>query len=110
NLTLKMGVKTIPEDRLERLTPVSHHVAELVNLTLNPQAAYVGASAFAHKAGLHTSAIARRKDAYEHVDPELVGNGTRFVVSELSGRSTLELKARELGLDLGGAALGSVVD
>src|SRR5207249_5382883 len=66
--------------------------------------------AFAHKAGLHTSAIARRKDAYEHVDPELVGNGTRFVVSELSGRSTLELKARELGLDLGGAALGSVVD
>jgi 2-isopropylmalate synthase len=110
NLTLKMGVETIPPERLERLTPVSHHIAELVNLTLNPQAAYVGTSAFAHKAGLHTSGIARTRDAYEHVDPELVGNGTRFVVSELAGRSTLELKARELGLDLGGAALGTVVD
>ena len=110
NLTLKMGVETIPRDRLERLTPVSHHVAELVNMPLNPQAPYVGMSAFAHKAGLHTSAIARRKDAYEHVDPEVVGNGTRFVVSELAGRSTLELKANELGLDLGGAALGEVVD
>jgi 2-isopropylmalate synthase len=110
NLTLKMGVQTIPKDRLERLTPVSHHIAELVNLTLNPQAAYVGGSAFAHKAGLHVSAIVRRKDAYEHVDPESVGNGTRFVVSELAGKSTLELKARELGLDLGGAALNEVVD
>jgi 2-isopropylmalate synthase len=110
NLTLKMGIETIPRDRLDRLTPVSHHIAELVNMPLNPQAPYVGASAFAHKAGLHTSAIARKKDAYEHVDPEVVGNGTRFVVSELAGRSTLELKARELGLDLGGAALGSVVD
>jgi 2-isopropylmalate synthase len=110
NLTLKMGVETIPHDRLERLTPVSHHIAELVNMPLNPQAPYVGMSAFAHKAGLHTSAIARKKDAYEHVDPEIVGNGTRFVVSELAGRSTLELKARELGLELGGAALGEVVD
>jgi len=110
NLTLKMGIETIPRDRLERLTPVSHHIAELVNMPLNPQAPYVGNSAFAHKAGLHTSAIARKKDAYEHVDPEVVGNGTRFVVSELAGRSTLELKARELGLDLGGAALGEVVD
>ena len=110
NLTLKMGLETIPRDRLERLTPVSHHVAELVNMPLNPQAPYVGGSAFAHKAGLHTSAIARRKDAYEHVDPEIVGNGTRFVVSELAGRSTLELKAKELGLELGGAALGEVVD
>ncbi|HET7654109.1 MAG TPA: citramalate synthase [Acidimicrobiales bacterium] len=110
NLTLKMGIETIPRDRLDRLTGVSHHIAELVNMPLNPQAPYVGASAFAHKAGLHTSAIARKKDAYEHVDPEVVGNGTRFVVSELAGRSTLELKAKELGLELGGAALGSVVD
>src|SRR4051812_25554150 len=110
NLTLKMGVRTIPQDRLERLTPVAHHIAELVNITSNPQQPYVGSSAFAHKAGLHTSAIARRPDAYEHVPPGAVGNGTRFVVSELAGRSTLELKAKELGLDMGGAALGSVVD
>src|SRR5688572_27702341 len=64
NLTLKMGVRTIPADRLERLTPVSHHIAELVNMPLNPQAPYVGSSSFAHKAGLHVSAIVRRPDAY----------------------------------------------
>ena len=86
NLTLKMGIETIPADRLERLTPVAHHVAELVNMALNPQAPYVGESAFAHKAGLHVSAIAKRPDAYEHVAPDSVGNGTRFVVSELAGQ------------------------
>jgi 2-isopropylmalate synthase len=110
DLTLKMGVRTIPADRLERLTPVSHHIAELVNITLDPQSPFVGPSAFAHKAGLHTSAIARARDAYEHIDPNGVGNGTRFVVSELSGKSTLQFKAEELGLDLDGAALGSVLD
>jgi 2-isopropylmalate synthase len=110
NLTLKMGLETIPADRLDRLTQVSHHIAELVNFNPDPQQAYVGASAFAHKAGLHTSAIARRPDAYEHVDPARVGNGTRFVVSEMAGRSTLELKARELGLQLDGKVLGDVVD
>ena len=110
NLTLKMGIETIPADRLERLTPVAHHVAELVNMPLNPQAAYVGHSAFAHKAGLHTSAIAKRPDAYEHVSPEVVGNGTRFVVSELAGKSTLVLKAKELGLELDGPQLAEVVE
>jgi 2-isopropylmalate synthase len=110
NLTLKMGVRTLPEGRLSRLTSVAHHVAELVNFTVNPQQPYVGSSAFAHKAGLHTSAISRRKDAYEHVDPEAVGNGTRFLVSEMSGRSTLELKAQEIGLSVDGKVLGDVVD
>jgi len=110
NLTLKMGVETIPADRLERLTPVAHHVAELVNMALNPQAAYVGESAFAHKAGLHTSAIAKRPDAYEHVPPDTVGNGTRFVVSELAGKSTILLKAQELGLELDGPQVNDVVD
>ena len=110
NLSLKMGVRTIPEERLERLTPVAHHIAEVVNMPLDPQQAYVGASAFAHKAGLHTSAIARASDAYEHVNPEIVGNGTRFVVSELAGKSTLQLKARELGIELDGPALNEIVD
>ncbi len=103
NLTLKMGIATLPADRMELLTPVSHHIAELVNRPLNPQAPYVGTSAFAHKAGLHVSAIARAKDAYEHVDPVSVGNGTRFVVCELAGKSTIKLKAEELGLPLDGA-------
>jgi 2-isopropylmalate synthase len=110
NLTLKMGIATIPPDRLERLTPVAHHVAELVNMALNPQAAYVGSSAFAHKAGLHMSAIAKRPDAYEHVTPNAVGNGTRFVVSELAGKSTVLLKAQELGLELDGPQVNEVVD
>jgi 2-isopropylmalate synthase len=110
NLTLKMGIETIPPDRLERLTPVAHHVAELVNMALNPQAPYVGESAFAHKAGLHVSAIAKRPDAYEHIPPDTVGNGTRFVVSELAGRSTILLKAQELGLELDGPQVNDVVD
>jgi 2-isopropylmalate synthase len=110
NLSVKMGIETIPADRLERLTPVAHHVAELVNLAPDPQQPYVGTSAFAHKAGLHMSAIARAPDAYEHVDPETVGNGTRFVVSELAGRSTIDMKARELGLSLDGPAMSRVLD
>jgi 2-isopropylmalate synthase len=110
NLTLKLGVETIPRERIALITPVSRHVAEIVNLTVDPQKPYVGKSAFTHKAGLHTSAIARRRDAYEHVDPDAVGNGTRVVVSELSGRSTLAMKANELGITLDSASLSSVLD
>ena len=103
-------VSTIPADRLQLLTPVAHHISELVNIAPNPQQPFVGASVFAHKAGLHTSAIARRSDAYEHISPELVGNGTRFVVSEMAGRSTLAMKAAELGLELDSEAMTSVLD
>ncbi len=110
NLSLKLNVRTIPPDRLERITPVSHHIAELVNIAPAPQQPYVGTAAFAHKAGLHTSAIARRRDAYEHIAPDSVGNGTRFVVSEMAGRSTLALKAQELGLELDSDALSGVLD
>ncbi len=110
NLTLKMGITTIPANRLERLTPVARYIGEIVNRTMDPQQPYVGISAFTHKAGLHTSAIARRKDSYEHVSPDLVGNGTRFVVSELSGKSTVELKAKELGLALGSDELSVALD
>ncbi|MGI8493396.1 MAG: citramalate synthase [Acidimicrobiales bacterium] len=110
NLTLKMGVRTIGEEGLTRLTPVSHHIAELANLAPAANQPYVGASAFAHKAGLHTSAIARSRQAYEHVDPDAVGNGTRFVVSEMAGRATIALKAEELGLDLDSTAMGDVVE
>ena len=110
NLSLKMGVETLPEGRLAKLTPVAHHVAELVNFAADPQQPYVGSTAFAHKAGLHTSAIARRRDAYEHVDPESVGNGTRFLVSEMSGRSTIELKADQLGIQMDGDTLGEIVE
>lgn len=110
NLQLKMGFQCLPEGNLDRLTAVSNHVAEVLNRPLNPQAPYVGASAFAHKAGLHVSAIARAKDAYEHVAPETVGNGTRFVVSEMAGRATIQMKAEELKLEMDGAAVNQVID
>jgi 2-isopropylmalate synthase len=110
NLSLKLHIRTIPADRLERLTPVSHHIAELVNITPSPQQPYVGNSAFAHKGGLHASAVARSADLYEHVEPNSVGNGTRVVVSEMAGRSTLAMKAAELGLELDGEVLGRVLD
>ena len=110
NLELKLGYRCLPEGRLAKLTSVSHHVAELLNRAINPQAPYVGSGAFAHKAGLHVSAIARAKDAYEHVDPEAVGNGTRFVVSEMAGRATITMKAAELGLPMDGPAVNTVID
>ena len=110
NLQLKMGYQVLPEGRIAELTAVSHHIAELVNRPLDPQAPYVGTGAFAHKAGLHVSAIAKRKDAYEHVAPESVGNGTRFVVSEMAGKATFKIKAEELGLAMDGAVINHVID
>lgn len=110
DLSLKLRVRTVPEERLERLTPVAHHIAELVNIAPSPQQPYVGTSVFAHKAGLHASAVAKSSDLYEHVDPDLVGNGRRVVVSELAGRSTLAMKAAELGLAVDGEVLGRVLD
>ncbi len=89
---------------------MAHHIAELVNFTPDPQQPYVGATAFAHKAGLHTSALSRRSDAYEHIDPAAVGNGTRVLVSEMAGRSTLEMKAGDLGIELDGKVLGDIID
>lgn len=110
NLQLKMGFDCLPEGRIVRLTSVSHHVAETLNRAVDPQAPFVGSSAFAHKAGLHVSAIMRAKDAYEHVDPESVGNGTRFVVSEMAGRATIQMKADEIGIELDGVQINEVID
>jgi 2-isopropylmalate synthase len=110
DLELKMGVRTIDRARLPLVTSVSHHIAELVNIAPAPHQPFVGTSAFAHKAGLHTSAIARSRDAYEHVDPDSIGNGTRFVVSEMAGRSTIALKAEQLGLTMEDAAMSTVVE
>ncbi len=110
NLQLKQDYTCLPEGRMQRLTIVSHRIAETLNRAVNPQAPYVGSSAFAHKAGLHVSAIARAKDAYEHVDPESVGNGTRFVVSEMAGKATIQMKADDLGIDMDGPAVLQVID
>lgn len=110
NLILKMGIETVPPECLERFTSVAHHVAELLNMPHQHQQPYVGSSAFAHKAGLHTSAIARQPDSYEHIDPALVGNTTRFLLGDLSGQASVELKATELGIAIAKADMGGVVD
>jgi 2-isopropylmalate synthase len=100
DLAIKMNVPVVSEAQLQMLSPISHHIAEVVNITLDPHRPYVGASAFTHKAGLHTSALARRSDAYEHTRPELVGNLTRMVVSEQAGRASILNKAKVLGLEM----------
>ncbi|MGH9235952.1 MAG: citramalate synthase [Acidimicrobiales bacterium] len=111
NLALKLGIECLPEGRLERLTAVSRHVAELVNLPPHGADPYVGASAFAHKGGLHTSALGRVGGAsYEHVDPAVVGNHTRVLVSDLGGRAGMALKANEFGVDLDDRAATELSD
>jgi 2-isopropylmalate synthase len=109
DLQLKMGVTCLPDDRIERLTAVSRHVAELVNLPPHAADPYVGASAFAHKGGLHTSALGRVGGAsYEHVDPTVVGNHTRVLVSDLGGRAGMSLKAKEFGVELDDRSAGDL--
>jgi 2-isopropylmalate synthase len=110
NLALKLGYEPIPRENLPILTAVAHHVAEIVNIVPSPQQPYVGNAAFAHKAGLHTSALKKRAGAYEHVDPKAVGNGSRYLVSEMSGRASIELKARECGVELDKAAVSQVLE
>jgi 2-isopropylmalate synthase len=111
DLTFKLGVATLPADRLDRLTLVSHHIAEQVNLPPQPADPFVGASAFAHKGGLHTSALGRAGGAtYEHIDPELVGNHTRVLVSDLGGKAGMALKAQELGVELDDQAVAALSD
>jgi 2-isopropylmalate synthase len=110
NLSVKLGIETIGTERLPLLTPVARHIAEIVNVAPNPHQPYVGLSAFAHKAGIHTSAIARAPSAYSHVDPGKVGNTNRFVLSEMSGRSTVALKAEQMGIKLSGDEVAFVVD
>jgi 2-isopropylmalate synthase len=111
NLELKLGLRCLPEGRLERLTAVSRHVAELVNLPPHDADPYVGQSAFAHKGGLHTSALGRAGSAtYEHVDPGVVGNHTRVLVSDLGGRAGMAMKAKEFGVELDDRAAGVLTE
>ncbi len=99
NLKLKLGIDCIDNENLKKLTEVSRYVSEIANLAHSHSMPYVGDYAFSHKGGVHISAVLRNPRTYEHIDPSLVGNKRRIVVSELSGRSTIIAKARELGLD-----------
>ena len=102
DLQLKMGMELVPAETLEETTRISHAIGEIVNMSVNPRAPYVGASAFAHKAGLHASAIRVDPDLYQHTDPKAVGNDMRMIISDMAGRASIELKGRELGFDLAG--------
>ncbi|WP_327353220.1 citramalate synthase [Streptomyces sp. NBC_01304] len=101
-LELKYGKQVLPKGALAEMTRISHAIAEVVNLTPSTHQPYVGVSAFAHKAGLHASAIKVDPDLYQHIDPEQVGNTMRMLVSDMAGRASIELKGRELGIELGG--------
>jgi 2-isopropylmalate synthase len=102
NLQLKLDYQCLAAEQLRRLTEVAHYVAAVANLNPDTHAPYVGWSAFAHKGGIHVAAIAKAEESYQHIDPTLVGNQKRVVVSELSGRGNVRMRADDMGLDLNG--------
>jgi 2-isopropylmalate synthase len=104
DIELKLGLRCLSEGGLAKLYELSHFVDEVANRTPNEHLAYVGKSAFAHKGGVHVAAMRRSAQAYQHIEPEKVGNKMRVVVSELSGRGNLLSKAEEYGLEVDGSA------
>lgn len=101
NLELKMGITTIGQENMQRLLNTSHYVSETANLRPFMRQPFVGASAFAHKGGVHVSAIVKDSRTYEHVPPHTVGNEQRVLLSDQAGKSNILFKARKLGYDLG---------
>lgn len=102
NLLLKMNRETMQKIDLKHLSSLSHFVSEVMNFAPNHRAAFVGKSAFAHKGGIHVSAVMKDSKMYEHIDPEIVGSKQRVLISDLSGRSNARYKAKELGIDING--------
>jgi len=100
NLKLKLGIDCINSENLLKLTEISRYISEIANLSPFPRSPYVGASAFTTKAGLHVSGMTKWPQSYQHIDPCLVGNESRVLVSELSGGSSIRYKAREKGIDI----------
>jgi 2-isopropylmalate synthase len=109
-LEVKLGRRVLPGGSLAELVRVSHAIAELANVAPDPHQAWVGASAFAHKAGLHASALKVDPDLYQHTDPAIVGNDMRVLVSELAGRASVELKARALDIEVDREIVGRVIE
>src|SRR6516164_9140092 len=101
-LQLKKGRQVLPEAGLADMSRIAHAISEVTNVAPDTHQPYVGLSAFAHKAGLHASAVKVDPMLYQHIDPALVGNDMRMLVSDMAGRASVELKGRELGYDLSG--------
>ena len=100
NLKIKLGINCISDERLKELTKVSHFVSEISNMRVRNDQPYSGVSSFAHKGGMHINAVMKNSKAYEHIDPALVGNHRRILVSELAGKTGILLRAKALELDL----------
>jgi 2-isopropylmalate synthase len=100
NLQLKMGRRCLPEKSLPKLRELSHFVDEIANIRPDPRQPWVGTTAFAHKGGMHVHAVDRVVQSYEHVNPEAVGNHRRVLVSDMSGRTNIVVKAQELGFSV----------
>ena len=109
-LQLKMGFDVVTPEQLASLTPTSHYLDELCNMTPNPDRAYVGRNAFAHKAGLHAAGVAADASTFEHLDPAVVGNEREILASELSGKATIRSAAERAGLELSDEAASGVVE
>ena len=107
NLHFKLGVPCVSEKSVGQLTELSRFVSEIANIPPQNQRPFVGKSAFAHKGGVHVSAVLKLPEAYEHMPPEQVGNRRRVLVSDLSGRSNIDFKSGEMGIKLGGNGYGS---
>jgi 2-isopropylmalate synthase len=102
DLELKLGRRMLPPGRMREATRIAHAVNEITNVTPYARQPYVGASAFAHKAGIHASAIKVDPNLYQHIEPVEVGNDMRMLISDMAGRASIELKGRQLGFDLTG--------
>jgi len=100
NLQLKKNMHVVPDESLAEMTRIAHAISEVTNIAPHTKQPYVGFSAFAHKAGIHASAVKADPMLYQHIDPAVVGNDMRMLVSEMAGRASIELKGRELGYDL----------
>ncbi|MBN8869358.1 MAG: citramalate synthase [Solirubrobacterales bacterium] len=110
SLQLKMGYEVVPPENLKELSSVSHFVADLLNVAVDPDQAYVGRNAFAHKGGMHVAGIAADARTFEHMDPGAVGNSRSVLPSELSGKATVVARAEEIGLELDDEAAREAVE
>ncbi len=110
NLQLKLGYDCLTDTQLASLTPTAHYIAELLNFTPDPDAPFVGRNAFAHKGGMHVAGVAADPATFEHIEPEIVGNQREMLISELSGKGTVQSRAREAGMELDDDLASRVVE
>jgi 2-isopropylmalate synthase len=110
NLQLKLGCECLTEAQLASLTPTANYIAELLNFTPDPDSPYVGRNAFAHKGGMHVAGVTADPATFEHIAPEIVGNRREMLISELSGKGTVQSRAREAGMELDDDAAAHVVE